>query len=145
MRRYGGSNFSRTNANPGNIIRIGATPVAYAIPTSQDGTSLSASELLSGQLNLQNTQEDNLLLPEQESHSGFLTFRQDLSSDIELFIDVLTSDRRAYAERPNTSTTISVPETNYYRQLNGLFTGRGPLAMGYYFGDDLGPLKIDTS
>lgn len=102
------------------------------------------ADLLPGQVNFQNTQEDNFLLPEQESHSGFLTLRQNLGPDVEFFFDMLASDRRAYAERPNTNTTISVPETNYYRQQAGLFTGQGALAMGYYFGDDFGPLQIDT-
>ncbi len=145
LRRHGGANFSRTNANPGNIIRVGATPVTFAIPTGQDGTTLTMADLIPGRLNLQNTQEDNFLLPEQESHSGFLTLRQDLTPGIEFFLDVLTSDRRAYAERPQSNTTISVPATNYYRQNAGLFTGQGALAMGYYFGDDFGPLQIDTS
>lgn len=145
LRRYGGTNFSRTNANPGNIIRVGATTVSYGIPSGQDGTNLTVADLLPGQLNFQNTQEDNFLLPEQESHSGFLSLRQDLTPDVEFFLDVLTSERHGYAERPQTNTTISVPETNFYRQSNGLFTGQGALAMGYYFGDDLGPLQIDTS
>jgi iron complex outermembrane recepter protein len=145
LRSYGGTNFSRTNSNPGNIIRIGATPVSYGIPSGQDGADLTAADLPAGQLNLQNTQEDNWLLPEQESHSGFVTLRQDLTPDVELFLDVLTSERDAYAERPQSNTIISVPETNFYRQSNGLFTGQGALAIGYYFGDDLGPLQIDTS
>ena len=145
LRRYGGTNFSRTNANPGNIIRVGATTVSYGIPSGQDGTNLTVADLLPGQLNFQNTQKDNFLLPEQESHSSFLSLRQDLTGDVELFLDVLTSERHGYAERPQTNTTISVPETNFYRQSNGLFTGQGALAMGYYFGDELGPLQIDTS
>lgn len=145
LRRYGGTNFSRTNANPGNIIRVGATTVTYGIPSGQDGTNLTVADLLPGQLHFQNTQEDNFLLPEQESHSGFLSLRQELTPDVDLFLDVLTSERHGYAERPQTNTTISVPETNFYRQSNGLFTGQGALAIGYYFGDDLGPLQIETS
>src|SRR5690606_9364538 len=81
LRRYGGTNFSRTNANPGNIIRVGATTVSYGIPSGQDGTNLTVADLLPGQFNFQNTQEDNFLLPEQESHSGFLSLRQDLTGD----------------------------------------------------------------
>ncbi len=145
LRRYGGTNFSRTNANPGNIIRVGATTVNYGIPSGQDGTNLTVADLLPGQPNFQNTQEDNFLLPDQESHSGFLTLRQDITPDVEFFLDVLASERQGYAERPQSNTIISVPETNFYRQSNGLFTGQGALAIGYYFGDDLGPLQIDTS
>src|SRR5690606_33221661 len=127
LRRYGGTNFSRTNANPGNIIRVGATTVTYGIPSGQDGTNLTVADLLPGQLNFQNTQEDNFLLPEQESHSGFLSLRQELTPDVDLFLDVLTSERHGYAERPQTFTPFSVPETNSYRQSNGLFTGQGAL------------------
>jgi outer membrane receptor protein involved in Fe transport len=84
-------------------------------------------------------------LPAQESHSAFLTLRQQLSPRIELFFDALASTRDAHAERPQLATTIQVPETNYYRQQAGLFTGQGPLFIGYFFGDDFGPLQIDTS
>jgi iron complex outermembrane recepter protein len=145
LRRYGGTNFSRTNANPGNIIRIGATPVSYAIPAGQDGTNLTMADLLPGQLNFHNIQQDNFLLPEQESHSGFLTLRQDVTPHVSLFLDVLASARESHAERPALATTITVPESNYYRQNAALFPGQGNLVIGYYFGDDFGPLMIDTS
>jgi outer membrane receptor protein involved in Fe transport len=145
LRPFGGTDFSRTNANPGNIIRVGATPVTYAIPAGQDGTTLTMADLLPGQVNRQNNNEGNFLLPAQESHSAFLTLRQQLSPRIELFFDALASTRDAHAERPQLATTIQVPETNYYRQQAGLFTGQGPLFIGYFFGDDFGPLQIDTS
>lgn len=144
LRPFGGSDFSRTNANPGNILRVGATAVLYAIPAGQDGRALSEADLIPGQLNRQNTNEGNFLLPETESHALFASARQDLSPRLTLFGDLLASMREGHAERPQIATTIQVPATNYYRSNANLFPGQGPLTIGYFFGDDLGPLMIDT-
>lgn len=145
LRRYGGSNFSRTLSNPGNITRIGAIPASWAIPTGQDGTSLSQADLIAGSLNQQDINEDSYLLPEQRSHSIFLSARQQATPHVEVFVDALAGVREAYAQDTQIATSIVIPETNYYRQLNGLFLGQGNLTIGYYFGADLGPIRHVTS
>lgn len=145
LRRYGGTNFSGTLSNPGNIIAIGATPTALAIPAGQDGASLSESDLIAGALNLQAINEGAYLLPDQTSHSIVLSGRQNLAAGVEFFIDVFAGVRDAYSERAQLGANIVIPETNYYRQLNGLFLGQGPLVMGYWFGDDLGPMQYSSS
>jgi iron complex outermembrane receptor protein len=129
-----GSNFSRTLANPGNIIRIGATPVSLAIPEGQDGTSLTAADLIPGVLNLNELNEGAWLLPEQTSHSIFVSAQQDVSSVLTLSADLIATDREAYLEREQLFANIVVPETNAYRQLNNLFPGQGPLTIAYFFG-----------
>jgi len=136
-----GSNFSRTLANPGNIIRIGATPVSLAIPQGQDGTSLTAADLIPGVLNLNELNEGAWLLPEQTSHSIFVSAQQDVSSVLTLSADLIATDREAYLEREQLFANIVVPETNAYRQLNNLFLGQGPLTIAYFFGPDLGPVR----
>ena len=144
LRRYGGSNFSRTGANPGNIIRVGAATVTIPIPAGQDGTDLTQSELVSGPLNLANNNEGSDLLPEQTSHSLFAAFRQDLSPSIEIFADMLFSRREASADRVQLSGNLVVPQTNAYRQLNNLFPGAGNLTIAYWMGEDLGPIVSET-
>lgn len=144
LRRFGGDNFSRNTSNPGNITRIGATPVTIAIPGGQDGSSLDEGDLLYGQVNLQNLNEDGDLYPSQQSQHLFTSLRFEPVPVLSLFIDAFAGVREAEARDPQLSTTFSVPETNAWRVLNGLFTGQGPLTMAYNFGADLGPLRYET-
>ena len=139
LTRFGGLDYSRPQANPGTITRIGVTPVTLAIPRGQDGTSLDASDLISGQVNRQNAIEGQSLLPEQTSHGLFLSGRFEITPRLEIFADVLAGQRDAEAYRAQSFASIRVPVTNYYRQLNNLFPGQGPLTIAYWFGDDLGP------
>lgn len=141
---FGGSNFSRFTAAPGNIILVGATPVTLAIPEGQNGLTLTEADLLDGVVNLQNGNEGSFLLPEQESHSLFASVKHDLTPNVSIFFDLLASERQAHAEKAQLGGVVAVPETNYYRQQNGLFAGDGTLFMAYFFGDDFGPLITDT-
>lgn len=141
---FGGSNFSRFTSAPGNIILVGATPVTLAIPEGQNGLTLTEADLLDGVVNLQNGNEGTFLLPEQESHSLFASVNHDLTPNVTIFFDILASERQAHAEKAQLGGVVAVPETNYYRQQNGLFAGDGTLFMAYFFGDDFGPLKTDT-
>lgn len=144
LRRYGGSNFSRTGANPGNIIRIGASTVTIPIPAGQDGTDLDPSDLTNGPLNLANNNEGSDLLPEQTSHALFASLRQDLAPGVEVFADLLASRREARAERVQLSANLIVPASNAYRQLNNLYPGAGNLTIAYWMGEDLGPIVSET-
>ncbi|MDX2275618.1 MAG: TonB-dependent receptor [Hyphomonadaceae bacterium] len=141
---FGGTNFSRFTASPGNIILVGGTPVTLAIPDGQDGLTLSEGDLLNGVVNLQNGNEGSFLLPEQQSHSLFGSLSHDFNANVRLFVDVLASQREAHAEKAQLGGVVAVPETNYYRQQNGLFAGDGDIYLAYFFGDDLGPLMTDT-
>ncbi len=140
LTRFGGLDYSRPQANPGTITRIGVTPVTLAIPRDQDGTSLDVGDLISGQVNPQNAVEGQSLLPEQISHGLFLSGRFEITPRLEVFANVLAGQRDAEAYRTQSFATIRVPETNYYRQLNNLFPGQGLLTIAYWFGDDLGPM-----
>ncbi len=141
---FGGSNFSRFTSAPGNIILVGATPVTLAIPEGQNGLTLTEADLLDGVVNLQNGNEGTFLLPEQESHSVFASVNHDLTPNVRLFFDLLASERQAHAEKSQLGGVVAVPETNYYRQQNGLFAGDGTLFMAYFFGDAFGPLITDV-
>jgi len=136
----GGTDFRGTRSNPGNIIRIGATTVSLPIPEGQDGTSLSQSDLVTGPLNRNEINELAFFLPRQEAQSLFVRGRQDLTPSLELYGRVIGSERDVYLEREQLFANLIVPESNYYRQLNGLFLGQGNLTVSYYLGDDLGPI-----
>lgn len=143
LRPWGGVNFSSTSSNPGNIIRVGATSVVYAIPEGQDGTSLSQADLIVGVRNYQNTTEGNSLLPDQQSHSLFAAAHQSFG-DLTLSAEVLASVRDAFAYRFQNNANLTVPQSNYYRTLNNLFPGQGNLVIAYNLGADLGPTWLDT-
>lgn len=136
----GGTDFRGTRSNPGNIIRIGTTTVSIPIPEGQDGTSLTSADLVTGPLNRNEINELAFFLPRQEFQSVFLRGRQELSPSLELYGHVIGSERDVYLEREQLFANLVVPESNYYRQLNGLFLGQGNLTISYYLGDDLGPV-----
>lgn len=136
----GGTDFRGTRSNPGNIIRIGATTVSLPIPAGQDGTSLSPGDLVTGPLNRNEVNELAFFLPRQEAHSIFLRGRQELTPSLELYGHAIASQRDVYLEREQLFANLVVPESNYYRQLNGLFLGQGNVTVAYYLGDDLGPV-----
>lgn len=144
FRDRGGSNFERTNSNPGNITRIGATTVSLAIPHGQDGTSLSEADLIAGAPNFTNINEDAWLAPRQENHSVFLSGSQEFGGDFEAFAEVIAARREAYSERENLGANLVVPQTNAYRVLNNLFPGQGNLTVAYHMGADLGPVTLTT-
>ncbi|MBP7703719.1 MAG: TonB-dependent receptor [Caulobacter sp.] len=136
LRRFGGANYSLPYANPGNILSPGI--YAGAIPGGQDGTSLAPGDILTGQQNLQNAREGTYLLPEQTRHSGFLSVSQRLGENLEVYADVLYSDRRALQAISGYSTILNVPSTNAFRQMSGL-TDPAVMRIGYNFIGDLGP------
>ncbi len=139
LRPLGGSNFSSTQSNPGNITRIGTTAVNLAVPSGQNGTALSESQFATGQPNLLNLREADELLPEQKRNSAVLFVSQTLGERVELFADAVYSERDFVAADNQQGTTITIPQSNAYRILNNLFPGQGNITMAYNFTDDLGP------
>ncbi len=145
LRPFGGSNFSTNQGNPGTITRIGATAVTYAIPTGQNGETLTEADLLAGVINYRNAQADDDLLPRQESASLFASFEQQLGASVTFYAEALASERDGFLRDTQLGTTLIVPESNYYRQLNGLFLGQGNLSIAYSMAQDLGPTFTDTN
>ncbi len=140
LRPFGGSNFSGLQSNPGNITRIGTTPVILAVPRGQDGTALSESELLPGQVNFHNFREIDELIPQQTRHSVVVSGSQAFGERWKVFADALYSDRDFHYRDDRFGLTLTIPESNAYRTLNGLFPGQGNITMNYNPTDDLGPI-----
>lgn len=138
LRDRGGSDFRLIYNNPGNITKIGAAAANLAIPTGQDGTSLSEADLIPGAV-FGELNAANWLLPRQTTNAVFLSGHQDFTEHLQLYTDVLASDRSAYSEHENSLVDLHIPETNAYRALNNLFPGQGTLTIEYDLTDDLGP------
>ena len=86
----GGDDFRvQSAANPRTII----VPVLAAIPTGQDGTSLTPADLILGQANLFDTAKNRDLLKEQERNSVYIHLNQDLSANTKIFAELRASER----------------------------------------------------
>ena len=139
----GGDDFSSPFSNPGNIVGViplggfFPTPVQFAIPAGQDGTSLTPGDLLAGQTNLENRNEATSLLGGQERHSVFVTGRQELGEKVELFGEFRYSNREFELMSGDPAVAITVPSTNAF------FVSPDPTAsavrVNYNFVDDFGP------
>lgn len=139
---FGGDNFNTLNASPGNVL----SPVAAGIPDNQDGTNLTEADLLLGQLNSQNQRLQTDVLPSKRRHSLAVFLKQELSARSEVFLEGGYTSRKT-SSRDTAQESIlplSVPESNAYRQLNGLYSGQGPISISYSFLNDIGPRTYDT-
>ena len=141
---FGGTNFDSEFSNPGNITAIGNTPVALAIPKGQNGSSLSAGQLLNGQMNLQNVRLGTSLIPDQRRNSLVLLGSQDITPSIHASAQMMYSDRRADSWNTAYGATITVPESNAYRIRDGLFAGQGDLQENYSFRSDIGNERYEA-
>lgn len=139
LRSFGGRDFRISRCNPGTLI-VGAT--TYAIPASQDGTSLSPGDFVAGTRNLCSPALGQMLSPDEERWSLFTHFEHDLSSSITLNSDLLYAHRDLSGSIPNNALTLAVPNTNpFYINPTG---GTGPVRVDYDFTDDLGPRRFEN-
>jgi iron complex outermembrane receptor protein len=141
---FGGSNFDTFLSNPGTL-RVGTT--TYAIPKGQNGTHLTAADLVAGTENLQNMYKDADLLPSQRRLSLYGSGKQEISDHVSAFGDVLLSHREAKIRTGGVPIALTVPNTNpFYVNPTG---GTGPVTVDYNFLNDLGPqsadAKVDTA
>lgn len=142
LRPLGGSDFRGLQSNPGTIV-IG--PRTWAIPFGQDGSTLTTASFTEGTRNRFDANQLRQILPEQERHSLFGSFTQQLGERLELNVDVLASQRSSVVTNIGSSSRISVPRTNaYYVNPTG---GAGSIGIDYNFTDDLGSVitEIDVT
>lgn len=135
----GGSNFDTFLSNPGNIVVGNQT---YAIPHGQNGTALTAGELIPGTQNLSNVYADADLLPSQRRISLYGSGKQILTDGLTLFGNAMVSQRDARQQSSGLEAQISVPNSNpFYVNPTG---GTGPLRIDYSFLKDIGPGYSDV-
>ncbi len=133
---FGGSDFRYTYGNPGNIANAAGKPV-FAIPGGQNGSNLTAAQLLPGVVNYQDISYASIL-PEQEMHSVFASASQSLGEQIDLHADARYSTRAVTSFVAAPGRTVSVPSSNPF-YVNP-FGGTGPVSVQYNFAGDLGPV-----
>jgi iron complex outermembrane receptor protein len=107
---FGGSNFSATSCNPGNI-RVGG--VSYAIPAG-GVTPATAGSLQAGTVNRCDNLLDSSLIPKIRRNNVVATVDQDVTGGLSLHAMGFYS-RRTIASRVGLSTaTLTVPSTNAF-------------------------------
>lgn len=133
---FNGENFGQPFSNPGNISAGGQL---FAIPTGQDGTNLQPSDLITGEVNLQNQRLGTTALPGQERHSVFATINQKLADRIELFSEFRYSDRSFESFASALGASLFVPSSNpFFVDPVG---GSSTVVVQYNFFNELGPLE----
>jgi iron complex outermembrane receptor protein len=143
LRPFGGTDHRRFYASPGNILRADATGnivPAYAIPAGQDGTGLTPSSFLAGQVNLENYQLAYDVLPRQRRDSFYVYLAQDLTPAIELSADVRATRRRFTTRATPSVTALSVNAANPDFVSP---TGAASERIAYSFLRELGGQRVD--
>ena len=135
-RPQGGDDFRSIDANPGNILDPATYLPAFAIPPGRNGRALSVSQLLSGQVNLQNQWFGYDLYPQRTAHSFYFTAEQEVSSGIRWFFEGRLDRRDDRSEDQAIAETLTVPASNAFYV--DPFAQSPYAAVGYSFLDDLG-------
>lgn len=134
FRGFGGTDLRGFASNPGTLLDpITLTPIA-AIPHGQDGTHLTAAQLIPGTANYTDNVTDNEILPRQTMRSAFVSASYKVTEQWELSADGRYSSRDfrfTYPIRPN---DFLVPASNAFNHL-----GR-PVLVAYDFSRDFGPV-----
>jgi outer membrane receptor for ferrienterochelin and colicin len=142
LRGFGGSDLRAVGGNPGTITTApdpttGVPVPIAAIPHGQDGTNLTAADLIRGGLNYSNGSLDNDILPKQLMRSAFLSAAYNLTSRWELSLDGRFSEREFDTTYPQPTGNYTVPTGNAFNHFGG------PVYEAYDITPDVGPI-IDT-
>ncbi|TLZ22505.1 MAG: TonB-dependent receptor [Gammaproteobacteria bacterium] len=130
-RGFGGTDLRGFASNPGTILD--PAPIA-AIPHGQDGTQLTAAQLIPGTVNYTNNVTDNDILPKQIMRSAFVSASYKVTEQWELSADGRYSSRDFRFTYPVAPDNFLVPSTNAFNHLGG------PVLVAYDFSRDFGPV-----
>ncbi len=134
-RPFGGSDRRTTRSNPGNILIPGSfTAVAFGIPASQDGSSLTVADLMPGVANLGFAAGDTSLAPQQESHSAFFSVAHEINARWQVSADGRYTRRSTDYLGTSVTSVLTVPSSNAF-YVDAFGTGE-PLRILYDFGRD---------
>jgi len=134
FRGFGGRDLRGVGGNPGTILDPDTLAPIAAIPRGQDGTQLSASQLIPGAVNHNNVVIDNDILPKQTMRSAFLSGSHQIADHWELSLDGQYSSRTFESTFPQFAHNVLVPATNAFNHLGG------PVLVAYDFTPDIGPV-----
>lgn len=135
LRVFGGSDLRVVGGNPGTILDPGTGVPIAAIPHGQNGTNLTAAQLIPGAVNYSDGSLDNDILPKQIMRSAFLSAAYNLATRWELSVDGRYSEREFDTTYPQATGNYSVPAGNAFNQLGG------PVLEAYDFTSDVGPIR----
>jgi outer membrane receptor protein involved in Fe transport len=129
FRRFGGTDLRGFASNPGTIL----DPIIAAIPHGQDGTQLTAAQLIPGTSNYTDNVTDNDILPRQTMRSAFVSASYRLTEQWEISADGRYSSRDFRFTLPVAPDDLLVPSTNAFNHLGY------PVLVAYDFSRDFGP------
>jgi len=142
FRSFGGGDYRLIGGNPGTVLNPDTLAPIGAIPKGQDGTHLTAAQLIPGTVNHMDTVTFSDILPNQSMHSGFLNASYRFADRWELSVGGIYSLRDFSVTRPQDGE-FPVPETNAFNHL-GM-----PVLVDYDVTEDLGVAReygsTDTS
>ena len=134
LRPFGGPDYRQPYANPGTIIAADGS--TYGIPKGQNGTNLTASELIPGVTNLGDGRSQTDLLPETQRHAGVIAFEQEITPTITLRLLGVAADRHSNLRTFALNSPVTVPTSNAF-YVDPIGTGQ-PVTAEYDFRNDLG-------
>ena len=134
FRRFGGTDLRGFASNPGTILDPKTLAPIAAIPHGQDGTQLTAGQLIPGTVNYTNNVADNDILPKQIMRSAFVSTSYKVTEQWEISADGRYSSRDFSFTYPVPPGDFLVPATNAFNHLGG------PVLVAYDFSRDFGPV-----
>jgi len=129
----GGDNFNDQYGNPGNILHNGAVA---AIPSRQNGTTLSAANFDTASVNLYDKFDGSDLIDGQRRVSAFSHVRQEINDATDVYAELLLVRRETRGRSTGLKSTFVVPSSNAF-YINP-WGGDDPLLVLYNFFGDLG-------
>lgn len=135
LRPLGGGDYRSHFAAPGTITA--ANGQNFGIPAGQNGTALTAGDLLPGVQNRRDNRAEADLLPRQRVHSLYASGEVDVTDTLTLRANVLAAERRYRQEsKTDFQRTAAVPVTNPF-YVDPIGTGE-TVSVAYSFTNDLG-------
>jgi iron complex outermembrane recepter protein len=134
FRRFGGTDLRGFASNPGTILDPSTLAPIAAIPHGQDGTQLTAAQLIPGAANYTDNVTNNDILPRQIMRSAFVSASYKMTEQWELSADGRYSSRVFRFTYPVPSDNFPVPASNAFNHLGG------PVLVAYDFSRDFGPV-----
>jgi len=134
FRRFGGTDLHGFASNPGTILDPNTLAPVAAIPHGQDGTQLTAAQLIPGTANYADNVTDNDILPKQTMRSAFVSASYRVTEQWEISADSRYSSQAFRFTYPVPPANLLVPSTNAFNHLGG------PVLVAYDFSRDFGPV-----
>src|SRR6202795_1304440 len=134
FRRFGGTDLRGFASNPGTILDPNTLAPIAATPHGQDGTQMTAAQLIPGAANYTNNVVDNDILPKQTMRSAFMSASYKVTDQWEIAADGRYSRRDFRFTYPVPPDDFLVPSTNAFNHLGG------PVLVAYDFSRDFGPV-----